>query len=185
MPHPVRTEHRATLQSLERSLSPAFRGKLRRLAGHLHVNVNELFEEIGIAALADKLRSPRSVVTAVDGPLAPGGLVETIIDDEKERRALEHRYLYYHLRHRQRLVRPTWASIFVQRLSPEVCALWARSERGSEQSFRPGVTLRDVVYLPEQEFRRFEREILLPALERWALIHGSAETTISTAAGKN
>ncbi len=170
---------------LRRRLSPRVRRSLRRLASHLQKDEDVLFGEIAVAAFADMLRRGAADLVMQGGDDVLGLRVDLLIRDVEVRRRFERRFLRYHLRHRQRLVRPTWASIFVNRLSPETCALWVKSERESDRRFRPSVDLGKVVYLPEDAFRRYERDILLPALRQMASAGAGAERDIAGAFRRN
>ncbi len=159
----------ASLRRLRESLSPAFRRNLRRLAGHLHRDIDDIFGEILTAALADKFRKQSERPAGDAGPQSLQNHVVDLLGDGNRRRIFERRYLRYHLRHRQRLVRPTWANIFVNRLSAETCALWVTSEREGNHRLRSDIDLGEVVYLSEEAFREYERDVLLPALRQMAV----------------
>lgn len=150
----------ARIRAVKRRLSNRMKVKVSRLAAHLNQGKDHLLEELLFAAAADSIRRAIPGNGTGERDEALWAILDDHLRDDASLKRFELKFLRYHVRHRQRMVRPTWASILVGRLSAETCALWVRMERQSGEKIRFPINLREIVYLPDDAFRIMEEHLL-------------------------
>ncbi len=158
--------HRARIRTLRPRLSNRLRIKISRLASHLNRSEDDVLEDLLFSAAADCARRAVPRGKTADAYESLWSVLDAQLLSEAAMKRFELRFLRYHLRHKQRMVRPTWASILVTRLSNETCALWVKVERYHGGNIRLPFHLREVVYLPDEAFQTMEREVLREILRQ-------------------
>ena len=157
---------RENVWALRLRLSSKMRRKIARLAKHVNGSEQELLENLLFEAAQAETGAGSHRTIGLDVYQQLWLILEENFHDEIRTKRFERKFIHPRLKHAQKIVRPTWAGIFVERLSGEACALWVELERDYGQSVHLPFELKDAVYLSDAEFRVMEQRLLVPHLKK-------------------